>query len=424
MKRIAAIAAALMMICGFARAEVCVRMDDGAALLREDGTEIVSVGAYADIVSLGDGLFAAQDPEGGYALMDGTGRLLSEERYDALRPGQGLLPAQRDGGWGLLDAGGAERSSFIYGQIVPTGAGGYWATLGDADDLESDLLVLLDENGQESATGVYVRKLGSASEGLLSVFLPGTGLWGYCDAGGRVVIAARYSYAGPFISGCAAVVCDGRYGAIDTAGAYVADPDYDFIEISEAGFLLAARNQEGVWVLDPDGSEIAAYEDENCFAALVGEGYMVADAETVRIFDAAGAQIAEAGAKASVSEGMNGQLILSDGMWGEACVGILGTQARYQNLYPLGTSEGGGVYAYMEANAARYVNDLLGEIQLSVDMESARYGIVGADGVQRTPFAYLSIAYLADDRFLARSELEWQMIDADGRIYWSRACEN
>ena len=151
---------------------------------------------------------------------------------------------------------------------------------------------------------------------------------------------------------------------------------------------------------------------------------MVADSEGMRVFDATGAQIAEAGARASVSEGMNGQLILSDGMWGEECVGVLGTQARYQNLYPLGTARGEGVYACMQANAARYVNDLLGEIQLSVDMETARYGIVGADGVQRTPCAYLSIEFLADDRFLTRSEEGWQMIDADGAVYWTRAYEN
>ena len=424
MKRIAAIAAVLLMLCGCARAAVSVRMDDGAALLSEDGAQIVPVGAHADIVPLGDDLFAAQDEAGGYALMDGEGRLLTGERYDALRRRDGLLLAQRDGGWGLLGADGAELSALAYGQIVPTGEGGCWATLGDASDLESDLLVLLDAQGRESSTGIYVRKLGAASEGLLSVLLPGTGLWGYCDARGRVAIAARYSYAGPFVSGCAAVVRNGRYGAIDATGAFVADPDYDFIEISKSGFMLAARSQEGAWALNMDGSEIAAYESEDCFVALAGEGYLVADSEGMRVFDATGAQIAEAGARASVSEGMNGQLILSDGMWGEECVGVLGTQARYQNLYPLGTARGEGVYACMQANAARYVNDLLGEIQLSVDMETARYGIVGADGVQRTPCAYLSIEFLADDRFLTRSEEGWQMIDADGAVYWTRAYEN
>ena len=424
MKRIAAIALALLLALGCARAAVSVRMDDGAALLTVDGALIVPVGAYADIVSLGDGLFAAQDDAGAYALMDAEGRLLTGERYDALRRRDGLLLAQRDGGWGLLDADGAELCAFDYAQIVPTGEGGCWATRGDANDMESDLLLLLDAQGRESSSGVYVRKLGSGSDGLLPVLLPGTGLWGYCDARGRVAIAARYSYAGPFVSGCAVVVRNGRYGAIDETGAFVAEPDYDFIAISESGFILSARSQEGAWVLNMDGSEIAAYEGEDCFVALAGEGYVVADSVRMRIFDASGALIAEAGARASVSEGVNGQLILSDGMWGEECVGLLGTQARYQNLYPLGEARGEGAYACMKANAARYVNDLLGEIQLSVDMESARYGIVGADGVQRTPFAYLSIAYLADDRFLARSELEWQMIDADGRIYWSRACEN
>ena len=423
MKRIAAILAVLMLFCGNCRASVSVRMDDGAALLSEDGAQIVAVGEYSDIVSLGEGLFAAKDGAGRYALMDEQGRLRTGALYDALRRQDGMLLAKRGGGWGILSEDGAERSAFSYAQLIPTGSGRCWATKGDANDMESDLLFLLDENGQETSCGIYARKLGKAGEGLLPVLFPGTGLWGYCDARGRVAIAARFSYAGPFVSGCAAVVMNGRYGAIDAAGAFVAEPDYDFIEVSDAGFLLATRNLEGAWVLNLQGGEIAAYEGEDCFAALVGEGYLLADSAGVYVFDSTGARIAELDPRASVSEGVNGQLILSDGMWGEECVGVLGTQARYQNLYPLGHSRREGVYAYMQANAARYVNDLLGEIQLSVDMETARYGIAGADGAQRTPCAYLSIESLADDRFLVRGEDGWQMIDADGTVYWARAIE-
>lgn len=453
MRRILQVILCLLMAFGSANAAMCVRMEDGAALLREDGVEIVPAGEYADIVSLGGGCFAAQQQGGRYALMDADGLLRTEAVYDALclaesgdaalvptgsaraegvsangdganadRAEATLLIAQRDGSWGLLGADGAERSAFEYGQIVPTGAGGFWAIRGSADDMDSDAIYLLDEDGQEVETGVFVRKMGrKAGDGLLPALMPGTGLWGYLDAQGRVAIAARYSYAGGFVSGRAVVVLNGRYGAIDAQGRALTEPDYDYMEISPLGFILAARAQEGAWVLGPDGQEIASYEGENCSAALVGGGYAVADDDALRVYDADGQLLAESGPNAAVMEGLDGQFILSDGMWGERCVRLLGTDAAYQNLYPLGMSGGSAVYACMEANAARYVNDLLGEIQLSVDMETARYGIVDANGVQRLPCNYESIECLGDDRFLVYTEAGWQVIGLDGRVYWSRA---
>ena len=108
-------------------------------------------------------------------------------------------------------------------------------------------------------------------------------------------------------------------------------------------------------------------------------------------------------------------------MWGEKCVYLSGTHQKYQNLYPLGTSGGEAVYACMEANVGRYVNDLLGEIQLSTDMDSARYGVVDAEGWKLTECIYLSLDFLADDRLLARTEDAWQMIDARGNVLWEHA---
>lgn len=419
MRKILGIALCLLLALGNASAAVSVRMEDTAALLDSDGAEIVAPGLYSDIVSLGENLFAAGDA-GRFALMNGAGERLTDAVYELFHLEDGMLLAKRDGYWGMLGPDGAELSTFEFGQIVPTGAGGCWALRGDADDMESDLLCLLDASGAETSTGVYVRKMGrEASEGLLPVLLPGSGLWGYCDAQGAVCIAAAYSYAGNFASGRAVVVLNGRYGAIDAEGRAVTEPDYDFMEISPAGFILAARAREGAWVLDLNGREIAAYAGENGFAALVGDGYSVADADALRVYDASGALRVEVDPEAAVYEGLNGQLILSEGMWGEACVYILGTQERYQNLYPLGSAGGTGVYACMEAPAARYVNDLLGEVQISVDMDAALYGLVDASGAQRLPCAYASIEFLGEERFLARDDALWRVIDLDGKLYWS-----
>lgn len=420
MRKLILAALCLAMLLGSARAAVSARMEDGAALLSLDGQEQVAFGIYADIVPLGNDLFAALDGRH-YALMDGSGRLLTTAVYEEIRPAGAHLMAKRESGWGLLTTLGLEASAFVYGQIVPAEAGVYWATRGGSDNLDVGALCILDAEGAETQTRVYVRKLGQAgSVDLLPVLLSGSGRWGYCDAQGRMAIAARYDYADPFVAGRAVVVVNGRYGAIDIRGHALVEADYDFLEVSQEGLMVAVRNREGAWALDSSGREIAFYEGEALFAALVGENYMIADADHLRVYDGQGRLAVEAEPSASVCEGLNGQLILSDGMWGESCVGVVGTQARYQNLYPLGTAGGGAVYACMEAASARFMNNLLSEVQISVDMDTAHYGLVNGAGEQILPCLYEEISWLADDRFLVRTEDEWRMIDAAGKAYWSR----
>ena len=167
-----------------------------------------------------------------------------------------------------------------------------------------------------------------------------------------------------------------------------------------------------------DGSVIAEYSGEGAWAALAGEGCVVGDDEALRVLDSEGKPLETLAPDASVSEGVGGQLVISEGMWGEVCVRLSGTDAAYQNLYPLGTANGVAVYACMEANAARYQNDLPNEVQVSVDMDSARYGLVNGASEQLLSCDYLSIQYLADDRFLARTESQWRMIDSRGEVYW------
>lgn len=408
-----------------ALAAVSVRLDNGAALLTRDGAVLAPLGVYEDIVDLGGGLFAARPVgEKGYALMDDAGTLLTQAHYSDFRSQEGLLLANRDGFWGLLGRDGAELSRFEYTQIVPADGERFWVLRGDANDLESDELHILGADGSEVATGLYLRRMRpDAAEGLLAVLRPGSGLWGYCDAEGEMRIAARFSHAGSFINGRAVVVLEDGYGVIDTEGDLVVAPEYDHLEISPSGFILASKTLWGAWVFDLNGGQLARYEGEEISAALVGDGYCVADGERLRVYAADGSLLAEAGRDAAVSEGVNGQLILADGAWGEKCVRLSGTAGgedqTWQHLYPLGTADGEGIYACMQANSARYINDLLGEIQISMDMESARFGVVDARGVERIPCQYDSIDWIADDRLLTRTGDYWQMLDLQGAVYWT-----
>lgn len=407
----------MLMIGADGHAAVSVRMQNAAALLRENGEEVISVGVYQDIVPLGADRFAAGDAAG-YALMDAEGQLLSEAIYARFQAADDLLIAQRDGMYGLMDDQGREISDFIYTRILPAEGGSYWALKGDPDDLESDEIFILNADGEEIASGQFAIRLGKAAEGRIAAQTADGELWGYCDAQGRLVIPAEFAYAGKFIGGCAAVVQNDHYGAIDMQGAWIVPAEYDSLEISEGGFILAAKNAQGVWILDWDGREICAYAGEENFGMLLGDGYGVVEGDTLHICDASGNIYADLDWNAAVSEGLNGQLIVSEGAWGEACVYLLGDVGKYQNLYPLGMAGETALYAYMQVHAVQYASDLLGEIQIAVDLETARYGVIDGAGVQRIPCEYESIEYLGEDRLLLYADGLWQMSDSCGVILW------
>lgn len=413
-----AILAVATLLAGNAQAALCVRMDDGAALLDRDGGEIVAPGTYADIVLLGGGLYAACGEDGLYALMDETGALYTDYLYAQLRCEGSLLLAQRDGLWGMLRADGTPMTGFVYSWMQPNGIGGAWAIAGDRSDAESDSLYRVSATGTALETDLRVHAVGAGTEGMLSVQLPGAHLYGYCDAAGDLAIPAQFDYAGDFTGGLAAAVQDGCYGAIDVSGAWVLQPEYDFLQISPAGFILAAVELEGVYVFDASGAERARYEGSDVYAALAGGGYAVMDPDALHLYDASGVLMLEAAPDASVAEGVGGQWIVSDGAWGESCVRLLGSDAAYQNLYPLGTAGEDALYACMTVNVGRYMNDKLGEIQLSTDMDSARYGVVDGDGALLLEPVYRALYFLEDDRLLARSDEAWLVMDSVGRVYW------
>lgn len=418
MKRFVIMLACLLLLAANARAAVSVRMEDTAALLDGDGAVLAAPGIYDDIVSIGGGWFAAEQ-DGMFALMNAGGLCITEAAYDDLRFEGGLILAKRDGSWGILNDDGSARCGFEYSLILPGQSMNCWALRDDPNDLDSDKLYRIDPEGRQHATRLYLRAMSrTPTEGLLSVCLRGESLYGYCDVLGRMVIPAAYEYAGDFVNGLAAVVVDGCYGAIDRSGAIVIPAKYDFLEISASGLVIASQTGVGADVYAADGSLMDSFGGGDVHIALVGSGYAVIDSQFLYVYDQTGAPVLEAPPDSLVMEGVGEQLIISDGMWGEQCVYLSGTRTRYQNLYPLGTAGEEDVYARMEANVGRYMNDLLGELQLSTDMDSARYGVVNGRGEPLTDCIYLSLDYLGDDRLLARTKDAWQMIDARGRVLW------
>lgn len=152
----------------------------------------------------------------------------------------GAAPVCRDGLWGLAGPDG---------QLVCP------LTYESPDELPApDVPDVPDEPDD----GLY-------SHGLAPTHDFDTGLYGYTDQNGRVVVPPRYQYAAPFSNGLARVMRDGLWGFIDTRGCEVIPPVYlyarDFDEVGAwvqtgSGRLLISLEEAQRWAaaFQPDGS--------------------------------------------------------------------------------------------------------------------------------------------------------------------------
>lgn len=91
-------------------------------------------------------------------------------------------------------------------------------------------------------------------DGLLA-FQDGTGLWGYLNESGEVIIEPQFDLAYQFdeLVHRASVVQDGLYGFIDTTGAFVVEPIYARTYDFESGYA-AVQLSSGLWgYIDANG---------------------------------------------------------------------------------------------------------------------------------------------------------------------------
>ena len=407
----------LLLLCANAFAAVSVRMDDGALLLENGGEAIVEYGAYADIVPLGGGLFAAGDA-GAYYLMDDRGGIISDRTYDRIRRCGSVLAAEAGGMMGLVDTDGTQLSEFKYEYITADESGIYWA-LADEGDTAGMQLYILKNDMRETACGIRLLSIGeNPYAGLLSV-KDANGLYGYIDRSGNMAIAAQYRYAGDFIGGCAVVSVNGKFAAINTSGEYIIPAEYDFMHVSEQGYIIAAQTSRRVAVFDMQGRLIDEYFGENISVAPVGSAYAVCDDISMRVYSAQHEMLLEAPPHASVYAGLGDDLIVSDGTFGEDETRIWGSEAGFQNIRPLGVLDGENIYAVMQLDAVKYENHMLGEIQYSLDISSVRYGAINSEGEILLQPVYLHMETAGEDRLIVKTENQWQLIDISGRIYWS-----
>lgn len=422
----AVLAVYLFLTCGaLAESAVAVTAGGLSALVSTDGREIIPPGVYDAIFTVTDGerfAVGTQTDDGmRYALCDEEGRLLTESAYSMFHEAGGVILCRRDGLYGAVSTGGDEVLPAEY-TLLTTGDGeNFLAMKRNPYDDDPDEIIPVAPGRKASSEPV------STDEGLFRIVDdrmpfqdPDTEYYGYLDGQGRIAIRAAFDTAGLFQNGIARVSADGKYGLIRPDGTWIVWPEYGFLE-TDGSIAVGTIDGEHFVVLDvKTGEERFRLEGEYIYAALVN-GYPVwLSGDALRIFSPDGAVLLETGRETSVLPGAGGQLILSDGEWGTRCVSLMNADGtllpeKYQQLIPLAPDR----YSFGEMKAVGYYSDLLGEVRVSCDYDSQRFGLMDGSGKIILPAEYSEILYLGQNCFAAVGEKRTEMIDRDGNVLWS-----
>ena len=418
-KSFAAAVALFCLLAIFAHAEekkaLCIVTDQVVALVDESGEEILAASQFADIFCVSEqGVYAAGET-GKYHLYNAEGVQIYEGEISMARESDGIIIFRQDGLYGAMSMNGAILEVPVWSQLVTNGEGGYLALDGYPMDDVPDEVIYIAPDGEVAWTGIFTANgLQDVSDGRMP-YMASDGRYGYLDAHGDVALASSWLYAGAYLNGVAQVSGEDGMGLIDGEGDLVLQATHAYLEFGDDliaaltgdGTLCvySADGQEERFSLEVDGAEVAVVQ--NCVAVM--------DAAETRLYDASGACILTAAAGATFAPGLNGQIIASDGEWGEACQWLVnpdGSAAseRYQRILPLA----GDCYAFLTMTGANYYSDELGSMQTSWDYNSVRYGMLDGEGKEILPAEYLEILGLGSDRFLLIADQAVYLTDADG----------
>lgn len=417
----------MAMVPGYAEL-LCIAVEDCAVILAEDGSEIVSPGAFDDVFCVvKDQRYALgkkTDVGMRYALCDETGTLLTDSLYSMFFASEGVIIFRQEGLYGAMDFEGRVLIHPEYTQLATAGESGYLAMKTNPYDEDADEIFLLMKDGGEIATGVRTDEgLRPLQDDRMPFQNPRTEKFGYIDGSGSVVIEEVFETAGDFKDGKACVSVEGKIGLIDAMGEWMISPDYDFLEVGDS-VIVGLLGHERFVVFDYAGKEIFSREGAKLEAAIVGGYPILLEDDLMKIYKADGAFFMEIGADATISRGAGDQLILSDGDWGAACVSVVSADGvrsgrKDQHLLPLAIDR----YAFVCMNAVAYFSEELDEIRYSCDYDSLRFGMMDAAGNEILPAQYLEIRALSEDRFLAVAEDTLCVTDRDGNVLWEKGKE-
>lgn len=416
LRRAIAVALAALALLGAAQAEaaLCVVAPQRVALTDGQGNELLSGEGVEALFEVRAGALYAAGRKGAYRLYDGTGHLLGKTVFGMIDDAGDALVYRQGGLYGAMDAAGSVLLRPRWTQLVWDGAGGWLALDGDPLDDLPDEVIHLDGSGAARRTGVATASGLAPVEGGRMPYMDGAGRWGAVNAFGEATVDAEWLGVGPFKSGVAIVSGPKGFGLIGADGGVLLEHEWEWMDRSDA--MLAAMNGDGVEVYAPDGSRClfsipGAWRE----AALAGDCLWVSDAAHSRLYGADGALLYEGAPGTTFAAGAGGQVIASDGAWGEACQWLIdpdgsAASGRFQQLLPLGE----GRYAWLELDGIEYYSAELEAIQKSWDYTNPRYGLMDGAGNVLLPAQYREIRALGPDRLLLITDEAATLADRDG----------
>ena len=138
----------------------------------------------------------------------------------------------------------------------------------------------------------------------------------------------------------------------------------------------------------------------------------------IQVWDANGMCKMQLNALASVAWG-GGSLVVSNGIWGEPCCAIYGSDGTpktdfYQHILYLGDGEDGALYAFLTFDAEEYIDENLGETRYNTDADSVRYGLMDENGGEILPAEYLQLRLVSEKLLFAETEDVYGVMDLQG----------
>ena len=414
-RRIALLCALLALALGVARAEgpLCVAMNERALLVDESGGVILGGEGIEDAFAVRPGALYAAGRKGDYRLYDASGAALGEASFAMIEDAGDCLIYRRGARYGAMDAQGSVLLDADWSQLTPDGAGGWLALDTDLFDESPDEILRVNADGDAMPTGVMTSiGLSPLRDGCMP-FMAADGRFGAIDARGEVVIPATWRAMGAFRDGLSKVSGENGMGMIDAEGAVMIEPMYAWLERGE-GFI-AGLSDAGVDIFAPNGALIRTIPGEGLSADVAGDRLIVRDGGEASLYDASGARVGGFGAGTSFAAGVDGQLIASDGAWGEACVRLVdpdGADASpaFQDLLPLCP----GRYTWLRLPGSEYFSPDLNRLQTSWDYSAARWGLIDGAGNVLLDAEYLEIRALSDDRLLLVGTDQVALADENG----------
>lgn len=413
--RMALLALALMLaFCAQAQGACVVHAADVTALVSSEGETLIQDDAIDALFMLaGTGLFAA-GRTGDYGLYNARGERLNDQSYEMLSAVGDMLLFRQGGCFGAADLSGNTVVEPEWDQLTYAGKGAFLALKGDLyDDQPDELICVIEGEAPKPAGTRTVNGLKPFCDGRMA-FMLSDGQYGYVDARGRQVIPPEWRYAGDFSEGVAMVSDGDGTGLIDTQGRIVVDTEYRWMQRGDG--IIAAMNGDRLDVYDSSGMELLySIEEPGTDAELCAPYLILRDRQSARVYDTEGVCRLEALRETIFEPGLDGQLIASDGAWGEMSQYILnpdGSRASkgYQRLLPLC----GGRYAWQSFQDVQYEGRGPAGTQTAWDYEGLRCGLLDADGRELLPAEYAEIMPAGDDRLVLVTENRVILADLDG----------